>query len=166
MESGGRDHSGIVPELLGETLCDLYDAEHRIAELLPKLADATDSRSLRTCYREQFERSMRRIFRIEAVCAQLGIKAQRATARMVERLVAEAETSATGIEVPAVRDVALIGYVQKILSYCLAGYRSAKAWADALNKGCLAEALEAMAADESRSLDRFWSIVEARVAAR
>ncbi len=62
-----------LDELLEDELKDIYSAENQIIKALPKMAEATESRDLRTAFEKHLEQTRVHVQRIEEICNDLKI---------------------------------------------------------------------------------------------
>ena len=72
-------------------LQDLYDAEQRLTEALPKMAEAASDQQLRAAFRSHLKETEQHVARLEKVFNQMGCQAQRHTCQAMKGLIAEGE---------------------------------------------------------------------------
>jgi len=142
-----------LQDLLVHELRDLYDAEHRILKALPKMARATSHAELRGAFEQHLEQTRQQVSRLEQAFEKLGESARKKKCLGVEGLVEEAaELMGENIE-PDVLDAGLIAAAQKVEHYEVAGYGSARTWAQQLGLHEVASLLE-QTLDEEKETDR------------
>jgi ferritin-like metal-binding protein YciE len=120
-------------ELLIENMKDVYDAEHRIAKALPKMAKAADSSQLRTAFETHLEETKRQITRLEQAFDILDESAKKKECKATVGLLEEGE-EAMEEEDPNVRDAALICAAQKVEHYEMAAYGCLRTWAELIGE--------------------------------
>lgn len=142
-----------LQDLLVEELKDLYGAEHQILEVLPKIAAAAEAEDLRQAFQNHLDATRGHIERLERVFQALGREAKRRHCKGMAGLLEEGlETVAT--RMPAsVKDAALIAAAQKVEHYEIAGYGSARTFAQQLGDLESARMLQANL-DEEGEADR------------
>lgn len=162
MEAGEYRRERMHAVMVGY-LEQLYDAEHRLTELLPRLADATESEMLKTGYRAGFELTLRRLLRLEQVFRRLDLAPRREPSEVVEAMVLDAERRLREHEPGGGLDVYLISCVQRLQVYGLANYDASWVCANALGKDAIRLMLERAAGDGRRAVDDLWELAERRL---
>lgn len=137
----------------------LYDAEHRLCGLLPKLADRTESRDMRAGLRKGFESALRRVYALETLFSDIGESPQRESYPMIAELMGDIQ-ELDAVPDDAARDLQLVTLLQRIQAYLLAGYGAARVCAKALDRAGVTEQLERMAHAERESAEAMWTLVE------
>jgi len=149
--------------LLGEQLEDLYDAEHRFAEALPKMAEATQDADLKAAFQEHTEETKGQINRLEKAFDLLNRDADRKTCNAAKGLVAEGE-EVIGADAPDdVRDAGLIAAAQRVEHYEMAGYGSARSFAESLGHDAVAKLLQETLDEEGAADDKLTNIAKKSV---
>ncbi len=118
-----------LEQLFIDQLQDLYDAEHRITEALPKMAEAADSPQLAQAFRNHLQETERQIERLERVFEIAGQKAKRKTCEAMKGLITEGNEVISATGNPDVRDAALIAAAQRVEHYEIAGYGCVRTYA-------------------------------------
>ena len=139
--------------LLVEELKDLYGAEHQILEALPKIVAAAESEELRNAFQSHLEVTRGHIERLERVFAALGQEAKRKHCKGMAGLLEEGEETIAKKMPASVKDAALIAAAQKVEHYEMAGYGSARTFAQQLGDLESARMLQANL-DEEGEADR------------
>ena len=116
-------------KLFVDQLQDMYDAEHRIAEALPKTAKAAKSDELRKGLENHLNETKDQITRLEKVFKQIDAKAKRNTCQATKGLIEEAEELLEEFKGTNALDAAIICAAQKIEHYEIATYGSLCTWA-------------------------------------
>jgi len=122
-----------LEDLLIEQLKDLYDAENRLTEALPKMAEAAYTPSLRKAFLSHLEETKNHVLRLDQAFAALGREAERNTCQAMKGLISEGSEVIDAKGEAIVRDAALIAAAQRVEHYEMAGYGSARTFAQQLN---------------------------------
>lgn len=123
-----------MKDLLVEQVRDLYDAEKRIIEALPKMEVAAHSPELKEAFREHRQETEGQINRLEDACLFLEVAASGETCEATKGLIREAESLIAQLSDPVVGDAALIAAAQRIEHYEIASYSSAVNFANAIDE--------------------------------
>lgn len=119
-------------DLLIDEMRDLYGAETQLVKALPKLSDAASAEPLRHAFKAHLAETEGHVSRLEQAFDALGVPAQVKPCKAMEGLIAEGEDMIKLHADPAIRDAALIGAAQRVEHYEIAGYGTARAFAEAL----------------------------------
>lgn len=136
-----------------DQLQDIYDAEHRLTNALPKMAEKAHNPMLATAFRDHLKETERQIERLERVFEIIGESAKRKSCEAMKGLVAEGSEVLSATGEPDVIDAALICAAQRVEHYEMAGYGCLRSLASRLN---LSEAVELLQTtlDEEGSADK------------
>jgi ferritin-like metal-binding protein YciE len=149
-----RTEFNSLEDLFVEQLKDLYDAEHRLVEALPKMADAAHSSALKSAFSEHLEQTRNHVARLEQVFSSIGLEAERQTCQAMKGLVSEgSEIIDSKGSNPAVRDAGLIAAAQRVEHYEMAGYGTARTFAEQLGFSQAADLLQ-NTLDEEAAADK------------
>jgi ferritin-like metal-binding protein YciE len=140
-------------DLLIEQLQDLYDAEHRLIEALPKMRDAATSSELKNAFDMHLDETKNHVRRLENVFSQLGVEAERQTCPAMKGLIKEGQEMIDADGDPGVKDSALIAAAQRVEHYEMAGYGSVRTFARRLGLGQIADTLQ-MTLEEEGAADK------------
>ena len=152
-----------LEDLLMLELNDLYDAEQRIIEALPQMADAASSSALKQAFRQHLEETKRQASRLEQIFVDLGKPASRETCDAMKGLIKEGSEIVDATGNPDVKDAALISAAQRVEHYEIAGYGSARAFAEHLGHSNVVRLLQ-MTLDEEKQADaRLTQLAEASI---
>ncbi len=149
-----------LEQLLVDQLQDLYDAEHRLTEALPKMAESADSPQLAQAFREHLQETERQIERLERVFEIIGQSPKRKTCEAMKGLVAEGSEVMALKGSPDVRDAALIAAAQRVEHYEMAGYGCVRTYARQLGYTEAEELLQATLDEEGATDHRLTSLAE------
>ena len=138
-------------DLFVEQLQDIYDAEHRIAKALPRMAKAAESPELKNAFENHLVLTEEHAQRVEQVLEAIGETPKRKQCKAIVGLLDEAdEMMKEGDE--NVIDAALIAAAQKIEHYEMATYGCLRTWADLLGADDAANTLQ-LTLDEEGNTD-------------
>jgi ferritin-like metal-binding protein YciE len=140
-------------DLLIEQLQDLYDAEHRLIEALPKMRDAATSSELKNAFDMHLEKTRGHVRRLENVFSQLGIASERQTCPAMKGLIKEGQEMIDAEGDPMVKDAALIAAAQRVEHYEMAGYGTVRSIARRLGLPEVADTLQ-MTLNEEGAADK------------
>jgi ferritin-like metal-binding protein YciE len=142
-----------MEELFLHELKDLYDAEHKITESLPTLAQAAGSQDLKAAFEEHLAQTKQQIKRLEQVFSNVGQKPQRENCAGMQGLVEEANKILEEGLRGAVKDAALIACAQKVEHYEIASYGTLRTFAYLLGNDEAAQLLQ-QTLDEEEQTDK------------
>jgi ferritin-like metal-binding protein YciE len=141
-----------LDDLFIQELKDLYDAEHQIIKALPKMAKAADSPDLRAAFEEHLEQTHGQVERLNQVFEALGKSPRGKKCEAMKGLLDEGEEMISQDAEPDARDAGLIAAAQKVEHYEIAGYGTARAFAEMLGHD-EAESLLRATLDEEKATD-------------
>jgi ferritin-like metal-binding protein YciE len=147
-------------------LYDLYDAENRLLEALPKMAEAADSPDLKQAFSMHLGETEQHVKRIERIFTSLGKEAKRETCVAMKGLIAEGDEMIKAKADPAVKDAGLIAAAQRVEHYEMAGYGSARTFAEYLGHSEAATLLQQTLKEEETADDTLTTIAEQSVNTR
>jgi ferritin-like metal-binding protein YciE len=149
-----------LEQLFIDQLQDLYDAEHRITEALPKMAEAADSPQLAQAFRDHLQETERQIERLERVFEIVGQKAKRKACEAMKGLVTEGNEVIAMSGNADVRDAALIAAAQRVEHYEMAGYGCVRTYARRLGYTEAEELLQATLDEEGATDHKLTALAE------
>jgi ferritin-like metal-binding protein YciE len=152
-----------MDDLIKHELKDLYDAEHRIVEALPQMADKAHNPSLKQAFENHLRQSEKHIERLEAVFESLGIEPERVKCDGIVGLIQEGSHVLDAEGDPDTLDAGLIAAAQRVEHYEIAGYGTARAFARQINNQYVAELLEQTLEEEKATDQLLTSIAERSV---
>jgi ferritin-like metal-binding protein YciE len=147
-------------DLFVEQLEDLYDAEQRLVKALPKMANAAHSSSLKTAFQEHFRQTEGHVSRLEKVFNMLGTSARSKTCEAMKGLVEEGEEAIKANGDPNVKDAALIAAAQRVEHYEIAGYGTARTFAQRLGRSDAAQLLQQTLNEEAATDKKLTTLAE------
>ncbi len=147
-------------ELYVNELKDLYNAETQLVKALPKMAKASSNAELRQGFEEHLRQTSEHVSRLEQIFEMLGEKASGKKCLGMEGLVKEgAETMSEDYE-DAVMDAAIIGAAQRVEHYEIAGYGTARAFAELLGENEHISLLEQTLQEEKETDEKLTQLAE------
>ena len=152
-----------MDDLLLDQLKDLYDAENRITDALPKMADAASSVELQAAFRDHLRETEEHVRRLEECFNKLGQSAERETCDAMKGLIKEGEHMLQAGGDPAVKDAALIAAAQRVEHYEMAGYGSARNFAQRLGRHDVSDILQKTLDEEGAADEKLTRIAETTV---
>ena len=130
-------------DLYIEQLKDLYDAEHQIIKALPELIDAANSTALKQALNSHLEVTKTQATRIEQIFGGLGEEPKAEKCKGMKGVIDEGSDLVDDIdENPSLRDAAIIASAQRVEHYEMAGYGTARVYAQLLGENQAAQLLE------------------------
>jgi len=147
-------------DLFLEQLQDLYDAEQRLTKALPKMATAANSSSLKAAFQEHLRQTEHHVSRLEQVFKLIGKSAQTKTCQAMKGLVEEGDEVISASGDPDVRDAALIAAAQRVEHYEIAGYGTARTFAQRLGRQDAARLLQETLEEEAATDKKLTALAE------
>jgi ferritin-like metal-binding protein YciE len=152
-----------LDDLLVMELGDLYDAEQRLCEALPKMAEAAHSQSLKAAFEEHSRQTQRHVSRLEQIFVDMGRPANSETCAAMKGLISEGKEIINATGSPEVRDAALIGAAQRVEHYEIAGYGTARTFALQLGLADVARLLQSTLEEERTTNEHLTELAEQRI---
>jgi ferritin-like metal-binding protein YciE len=146
--------------LLLDQLQDLYDAEQRLTKALPKVADAAHNPNLKAAVQQHLRETQNHVNRLERAFQLLGKSPQSKTCEAMKGLVSEGDEVISASGSPDVKDAALIAAAQRVEHYEIAGYGSARTFAQRLGKQDVARLLQETLDEEAATDKKLTQIAE------
>ena len=147
-------------DLFIEELRDLYHAENQLLKALPEMEDAAHSADLKIAFNEHRIQTGAHVQRLEAIFESLGQPAKGKTCKAMKGLIAEAKQHIKEKATSAVRDASLIASAQRVEHYEIAGYGTARTFADTLGYKEASELLQQTLNEEGATDQRLTSIAQ------
>ncbi len=150
-------------DLFVNQLEDLYDAEQRLTQALPKMADAANSNQLKQAFREHLTETQGHVSRLETIFRQLGTDPKRETCQAMKGLISEGEEMVSATGDPSIKDAALIAAAQRVEHYEISGYGTARTFALRLGRNEAADLLQQTLEEEKAADQKLNQIAESSV---
>ena len=111
-------------------LKDLYSAENQLIKALPKMAEAANNTKLSSGFREHLEQTKGHAERLEKILSDHKQSTRGARCKGMEGIVAEGAEMIEEEADAEVKDAALISAAQRVEHYEIAGYGTARTYAE------------------------------------
>jgi ferritin-like metal-binding protein YciE len=152
-----------LEDLYVDLLKDLYSAEKQLVKALPKMAKNAQSSDLQKAFQEHLRQTEGQVERIERIFVEMGGSPRGKKCVGMEGLVAEGNELLKEDAEPEVLDAGLIAAAQKVEHYEIAGYGTARAWAERLGYDKAARLLQETLEEESMANEKLNQIAESHV---
>jgi ferritin-like metal-binding protein YciE len=150
-------------ELLVDELQDLYDAENRIIEALPKMAEQASSPDLRNAFEQHLRETQEQLRRLDQIFDDLSdVEPDEKTCKGIEGIIKENEKLMKDTTDPDVRDAAMIAGAQRVEHYEISAYGTARTYAQLLGRKDWAQLLQTTL-DEEKNADRKLNALAERI---
>jgi len=128
--------------LLVDELQDLYHAENQLLKALPKMSEAATNEELREGFTLHLQQTQNHVARLEKCFELLSEETKGKTCHAMEGLIKEGEEAISDRAPGAIKDAKLIGAAQRVEHYEMAGYGTARAFAEVLEEDEVADLLQ------------------------
>jgi len=152
-----------MEDLFLEQVEDLYDAEKRLVKALPKMAEATTSITLRQAIQSHLMETEGHVSRLENVFRILGKDPKAQTCDAMKGLISEGEDVISDIDESPLRDAGIIAAANRVEHYEIAGYGSARTFAQILGLTEAASLLEQTLQEEKKADQKLTQLAESMV---
>ena len=152
-----------LEDLYTDLLKDLYSAEKQLVKALPKLAKNAQSPDLRKAFQQHLKQTEGQVERIERIFSDLQGSPRGKKCVGMEGLIEEGNELLQEDVEPDVLDAGLIAAAQKVEHYEIAGYGTARAWAERLGYDSAARLLQETLDEESMANEKLNQIAESHV---
>jgi len=138
-------------ELYIEQLKDLYDAEHQIIKALPKMIDAAKSEELQDALNEHLDVTREQASRLERIFKNLSERPKAEKCKGMQGIIQEGDDLIGEIKNEDLRDAAIIASAQRVEHYEMAGYGTARTYAELLEEQEASELLQQTLGEEEEA---------------
>ena len=152
-----------MEDLFLEEIRDLLDAEKQITKALPKMAKAASSEELSFAFNEHLEQTRGHVDRLERIFSEIGAKSGGVKCAAMEGLLKEGDEMVRMTDPGMVRDAGLIAAAQRVEHYEMAGYGSARTFANLLGRNSAADLLEETLEEERETDENLSELAESMV---
>ncbi len=149
-----------LEELFIAQIQDLYDAEQRLTKALPKMEEAANDAMLKQAFSSHLAETERQVERLEEVFRLIGQKPKAETCEAMKGLIKEGEEMLEAKGDPDVLDAGLIAAAQRVEHYEMAGYGTARAFAQKLGYLDVAELLGTTLEEEADADRKLTSVAD------
>ena len=152
-----------LEDLYMDLLKDLYSAEKQLVKALPKMAKNAQSPDLQKAFQEHLRQTEGQVDRIERILSDMDGSPRGKKCVGMEGLIEEGNELLQEDVEPDVLDAGLIAAAQKVEHYEIAGYGTARAWAERLGYDKAARLLKETLEEESMANEKLTRIAESHV---
>ena len=149
-----------LQQLFHDQLRDLYDAENRLVDALPKMAKASHSPELKAAFTSHLKETEGHVARLERIFETIKESPRGKTCKAMKGLIAEGEEAIEEDADPHVKDAALIAAAQRVEHYEMAGYGTVRTYAQSLKESDLAKILQETLDEEGAADKKLTAIAE------
>ena len=121
-----------LKDLYIHELKDLYSAEKQLVKAIPKMAKAASNKELAAGFREHLEQTREQAQRPERILRSLGQSTRGRKCQGMEGIVAEGAEMIEEEADDEIKDAGLIAAAQRVEHYEMAGYGTARTYAELL----------------------------------
>ena len=146
-----------------DLLKDLYSAEKQLIKALPKMAKNASSSDLQKAFQDHLRQTEGQVERIERIFSDMDGSPRGKKCVGMEGLIEEGNELLKEDTEPEVLDAGLIAAAQKVEHYEIAGYGTARAWAERLGYDKAARLLQQTLDEESMANEKLTQIAESHV---
>lgn len=141
-------------DLFIHELKDLYSAEKQLTEAIPKMVQAASTKELQEAFSSHLKETEQQLERVHGLLQDLGENPGSTKCDAMEGLIEEGEHMIKEDAAAAVKDAGLIAAAQRVEHYEMAGYGTARAYAEALGETEAASVLGAILDEESHANEK------------
>lgn len=141
-------------------LKDLYSAEKQILEALPKMIKAASNPDLKAALTEHHKITEKQVERLDQIYQELGKRPENEKCVGMEGLLKEGDKQLEERKDSDVLDAAIIGAAQRVEHYEIAGYGTARTYANMLGLADQAELLQVTLDEEGEADHRLTDLAE------
>lgn len=142
-----------LQELYLEQLKDLYDGEHQIIKALPKMIEKATSHELKRALNEHLEVTKEQAIRMENIFQNMSEKPKGEKCKGMQGIIDEGDDLIGDVKDSDVRDAAIIASAQRVEHYEMAGYGTARSFAQLLGQQNAIQLLQ-QTLDEEKEADQ------------
>jgi ferritin-like metal-binding protein YciE len=152
-----------LQDLYIHELKDLYSAEKQLVRALPKMAKAAKNQQLAAGFQEHLEQTKEHVARIEQILAKHKKSTRGARCKGMEGIIAEGAEMVEEEADPEVKDAGLISAAQRVEHYEIAGYGTARTYAEILGDGDGAKLLQKTLGEEAATDEKLTKLAKSSV---
>lgn len=149
-----------LEDLYIEELKDLYSAETQILKALPKMAQAAESKELKSAFQEHEHQTREQVRRLEQIFDNLDTDAKGKVCKGMQGLLAEGDEFISEKPGPDIIDAGLISVAQRVEHYEMAGYGSVRTYARQLGLEEQADLLQQTLDEEAQTDEKLTKLAE------
>jgi ferritin-like metal-binding protein YciE len=142
---------------------DLYSAEKQLIQALPKMAKAATNEKLAAGFREHLEQTKKHAERLERILSQQGQTTRGRKCQGMEGIIAEGRELIQEEADDEVRDAGLIAAAQRVEHYEIAGYGTARTYAELLGDREAAKVLQTTLNEEAQTDEKLTALATSSI---
>jgi ferritin-like metal-binding protein YciE len=152
-----------LEKLYVHELKDLYSAENQILEALPALIQSASDSGLVAALEHHRQETLKHVDRLERIFEGLEFEPGGHKCAGMEGLLGEGESVLEDTSDPSVRDAAIISGAQRVEHYEIAGYGTARAYAEKLGDYRAADLLQKSLNEEAMADQTLSRLAERKI---
>ena len=152
-----------LEDLFWDQVKDIYDAEHRLTDALPKMADAAHDPTLKSAFREHLEQTRHHVERLEQIFRSAGKDPERESCDGIKGLLKEGESMIGAKGDANTCDAGLIAAAQRVEHYEMAVYGTIRTYAESLGRNDFVDLLQRTLDEEGEADKRLTRIAESKI---
>lgn len=152
-----------LDDLFHDTLMDIYFAERKILQALPKMVKGAQSPELKAAFEKHRHETEGQVARLERVFEIIGKKAQGKTCEAIQGILAEGEEILSEFKGKPALDAGLVSAAQAVEHYEIARYGTLKQWAKDLGLKDAVKLLDETLTEESKTDEALTRLAEGGV---
>lgn len=142
-------------------LRDLHSAETQLVRALPKMAKAASHEDLIEAFESHLEETKIHVERLDEIFEKLDVSSRGEKCKAMEGLIVEGEKIIKEDAAEAVHDALLIAAAQRVEHYEIAGYGTARTFAEQIGESGIARILQKTLDEESEANEKLTGIAKA-----
>jgi ferritin-like metal-binding protein YciE len=152
-----------LQDLFHETLKDIYFAEKKILNALPKMAKAAQSEDLRVAFEKHQKQTEEHVARLERVFEEIGMTPRAKTCDAIMGIIEEGQAVMKEFKGAPALDAGLLAAAQAVEHYEIARYGTLKTWAAELGLKQAVRLLETTLTEEKKTDEVLTKLAESAV---
>jgi ferritin-like metal-binding protein YciE len=152
-----------LEDLFWDQVKDIYDAEQRLTDALPKLADAAFDPALKNAFSEHLQQTRQHVQRLEQIFRSAGKEPERESCDGIKGLLKEGDEMIGARGDQNARDAGLIAAAQRVEHYEMAVYGTIRNYAASLGRDDFADLLQRTLDEEGEADRKLTRIAESKI---
>jgi ferritin-like metal-binding protein YciE len=152
-----------LQDLYIHELKDLYSAENQLIRALPKMAKAARNQELAAGFQEHLEQTKEHAARIEKILGRHKKSTRGSRCKGMEGIIAEGAEMVEEQADAEVKDAGLIAAAQRVEHYEIAGYGTARTYAEMLGDNEGAKLLQTTLREEAATDEKLTKLAKSAV---
>ena len=147
-------------DLFVEQLKDLYSAENQIIKALPKMIKSASADELKSAFQKHLEQTKGQVERLDQIFEDLDESPRGKKCKGMEGIIKDGEEIVKSDSEPEVRDAGMIAAAQRVEHYEIAGYGTARTYAQLLGRNNWARLLQETLDEEKETNQKLNALAE------